>query len=131
MTHSPHILVAEDDRSNARLTVAILKSVGYRVSIAHDGEEAVRIAQADEFSLILMDINMPRLDGLAATRQIRSDISHKRNIPILYLTGHPDIEMLERCADAGMDGYLVKPCPMDNLVGAVEQIVGKGCIEAA
>ena len=102
------ILLAEDNDINVLTLSAFLEEGGHRVLVAHDGEEAITLAAAERPDLILMDLHMPRVDGLEATRRIRSDPA-LRSVPILALTAAAGIDDPRRCADAGLDGVLTKP----------------------
>jgi CheY-like chemotaxis protein len=102
------ILVVDDSADNVAFLSLDLQQMGYRVVTATNGEEAVSIAAAILPNLILMDISMPRLDGLGATRQIR-EIEGLREVPIIALTAF-DTEGFKRAAyDVGVSGYLTKP----------------------
>jgi CheY-like chemotaxis protein len=102
------ILVVDDSADNVAFLSLDLQQIGYRVVTATNGEEAVSIASAILPNLILMDISMPRLDGLGATRQIR-EIEGLREVPIIALTAF-DTEGFKRAAyDVGVSGYLTKP----------------------
>jgi two-component system, sensor histidine kinase and response regulator len=104
------ILLAEDSVVNQKLAVALLERLGHSVTIAQNGREAVRAVERDSFDLILMDIQMPEMDGLEATAAIRArqaDSLHRT--PIVAMTAHALKGDRDRCLEAGMDGYLAKP----------------------
>lgn len=104
----PVILVVDDSADNVALLSLDLQQTGYRVVTATNGEEAISVAAAILPDLILMDISMPRLDGLGATRRIR-EIESLREVPIIALTAF-DTEGFKRAAyDVGVSGYLTKP----------------------
>ena len=110
------ILVAEDNRVNQRLAVAMLQRMGQDVSIASNGREAVEHWSRQEFDLVLMDIQMPEMDGCQATREIREkERSRGSHTRIVALTAHamPGDEQI--CLQAGMDGYLAKPVRWEEL----------------
>jgi signal transduction histidine kinase/ActR/RegA family two-component response regulator len=111
------ILVAEDNQINRRALESLLRRDGHFLRFAADGAEAVEKARADRFDAILMDVQMPGLDGLEATRQIRElEAAVKRgHTPIIGLTAHAFPEDARRCLAAGMDGYLAKPYHIDDL----------------
>ena len=110
------IMVAEDNAVNRRLITAFLRRFGCEPVIATDGGAALEICQReDQFSLILMDCQMPRLDGYEATRQIRALGGSWRRIPIVALTASAMAGDRERCLDAGMDDYLTKPITQASL----------------
>jgi len=104
------ILLAEDTPVNQRLAVTLLEDRGHTVVVANDGQEALDILVRDAFDLILMDVQMPRMDGFQATAAIRAgEADTGRRIPILAMTAHAMKGDRERCLAAGMDGYISKP----------------------
>lgn len=108
------ILVVDDSADNVALLSLDLQQMGYRVVTATNGEEAVSVASAILPNLILMDISMPRLDGLGATRRIR-EIESLREVPIIALTAF-DTDGFKRAAyDVGVSGYLTKPIDFDRM----------------
>ncbi len=110
-TPSLNILLAEDTPANQLVACRVLEKQGHRIVVARDGAEAITIWRQQPFDLILMDVQMPNVDGLAATRQIRAaeKAEHRHRIPIVALTAHALKGDRERCLDAGMDAYLSKP----------------------
>lgn len=119
------ILVAEDGLTNQKLAIALLERWGHTVKIAGNGQVAVRLWEEESFDLILMDIQMPELDGIGATKMIR-DCEHRQggHIPIIALTAHAVEGDRERCLAAGMDGYVSKPIRRAELADAVKRFVG-------
>ena len=110
----PLILVVDDMLDNAVVISLALQQQGYRVVNAGNGEEALKVAAISRPDLILMDIAMPQLDGLEATRRLRED-TVLRTIPVIALTAF-DTQGFHRAAyDAGIDGYLTKPINFDRL----------------
>jgi signal transduction histidine kinase/CheY-like chemotaxis protein len=109
MPRKARVLVAEDNRVNQVVVRAMLERLGMTVSIAEDGVEAVSMVQSEPFDVVLMDCQMPEMDGFEATRRIRALASDQRRIPIIALTANALAEDRQRCTDAGMDGYLTKP----------------------
>jgi CheY-like chemotaxis protein len=103
------ILLAEDNAVNREVATTMLENFGYRVDIALDGQEAVRAAQAGCYSLILMDVEMPNLDGFEATRQIRALAGAVGRVPIVAMTANAMAGDRRRCVAAGMDDYVSKP----------------------
>jgi len=103
-----HILLAEDSRANALPVIAFLKERGYRVSHVMDGAAAVAAYQADTPDLVLMDVMMPVLDGIEATRRIKA-LGGRRWVPVMLLTGLSAQEEIVAGFDAGADDYLIKP----------------------
>lgn len=116
-TLSRRILVAEDNTTNQKLITRILEHAGHQVSIVNNGEAAVAASKSGDFDLILMDIQMPGMDGLEATQLIRQSQSSK--IPIIALTAHALAEHEESSKQAGMDGYLTKPIDKRQLLEMV------------
>jgi two-component system, sensor histidine kinase len=113
------VLLAEDTRANQMLVMYALKQRGHQVEIAADGREAVDKATAGNYDVILMDVQMPMLDGFQATAAIRAQPSGAR-IPIIALTAHAMPGDHQRCLDAGMNGYLAKPLDIEQLIRTVE-----------
>ena len=110
------ILLAEDSLVNQKLTVAMLRKRGHEVAVANDGVEAVRAAQEQAFDLILMDIQMPEMDGYGATAAIRArEQALGLHTPIIALTAHAMTGDRERCLQAGMDEYITKPVRAEQL----------------
>ncbi len=103
------VLLAEDNAINAKLATAILNKAGHEVVVAQNGEEAVGAIRASDYDVVLMDVQMPVLDGLQATAQIRHLGPGKRGVPIIALTAHAMVGARETYLAAGMDDYLSKP----------------------
>lgn len=121
---SPHrILLAEDNDVNARLLVAVLEKAGYEVTVAVDGLQAVKFGEIGDFDLILMDVNMPELDGLEATRRIRAGAAPMRDVTIVALTADDEPSTRKRCVEAGMNGYVTKPINMATLIKTAERAI--------
>lgn len=112
------ILVVEDNPLNLELVRDILVSAGYEVVEALDGEAGIEIARLEKPSLILMDLQLPGLDGLEATRQIRAD-PNLAKVPIVALTAHAMRGEEERAASAGCDGFITKPIRVREFAGLV------------
>jgi len=117
---SLRVLLVEDHPVNQKLATAILKSEGHSVEVAANGEEGLARLRAGQFDLVLMDIQMPVLDGLQATMQIRADEQGSaRRIPIIAMTANALIGDRERCLAAGMDDYVSKPFRRAELFSAM------------
>jgi len=108
------ILVAEDNLTNQEIALAILEGAGIVVEIADNGKKAVEAVQKSHFDAVLMDIQMPEMDGYEATRIIRKDSKFK-SLPIIAMTAHAMKGDEEKCMEAGMDGYVSKPISQDRL----------------
>jgi len=120
------ILVAEDNIINQLVTVQQLTEMGYDVLAVHNGWEAVEAVESGGFDLILMDCQMPELDGYEAARRIRERPETERRIPIVALTAHVMREDLDRCLAVGMDDYLTKPFLEETLRRKLERWLGDG-----
>ncbi|OYU29404.1 MAG: hybrid sensor histidine kinase/response regulator [Burkholderiales bacterium PBB2] len=108
------ILLAEDNAVNQEVAVALLGSAGLQVDVAGDGQEALRMASEFDYALILMDVQMPLMDGLDATRAIRG-LPLGREVPILAMTANAFAEERQRCLDAGMNDHVAKPVVAEQL----------------
>ncbi len=118
------ILVVEDDSTNRILATNILRRNGYAIAIAKDGLEAVEMCSLDSFDLILMDVQMPNMNGLEATAAIRKlEEPQGRHTPILALTAHAMDGDRERCIAAGMDDYLSKPIHSRDLLSKIHALI--------
>jgi two-component system, cell cycle response regulator DivK len=117
------IMVAEDFGDTRQLLRKMLESYGYQVVEAADGQEAVELVWQQCPDLILMDLNMPLLDGLAATEQIRQCKEVCKDVTILAITAHDTYGMKEAALEAGCDGYLTKPIDFDHLRTIIDRIL--------
>jgi signal transduction histidine kinase/DNA-binding response OmpR family regulator len=119
------ILLAEDNPVNQRLALRLLEKQGHSIALACTGLEAVEKSAAKKFDVILMDVQMPGMDGIEATRLIRTrEQNTGEHVPIIALTAHAMSGDSDRCLDAGMDGYLSKPISMDQLVKVLHSLPG-------
>jgi CheY-like chemotaxis protein len=117
---SLRILVVEDSLVNQKLAVALLKKRGHEVAIASNGREAVAALETETFDVVLMDVQMPEMDGFEATETIRSRERAKgRRTPIIAMTAHAMRGDRERCLDAGMDEYVSKPIRSEQLFDTI------------
>ena len=116
------VLLAEDNPVNVEVALAMLDSLGLDVVCAHNGEEALQAAQAEDFDLVLMDCQMPVMDGFAATAEIRrheQHAGHARMLPIVAITANALQGDREACLAAGMDDYLSKPFTQQDLASTI------------
>jgi CheY-like chemotaxis protein len=118
------ILLAEDNIINQKLAVRLLEKQGHEVVVAGDGKEALEKFDQSFFDLVLMDVQMPEMDGLMATSMIRMrEQGTSRHTPIVALTAHAMKGDRERCLAAGMDGYIAKPINVQQLFQTIDQIL--------
>jgi CheY-like chemotaxis protein len=111
-----HVLLAEDNAANRDVTTMMLEKLGYRVDVAKDGVEAVEaLSRSSSYAAVLMDVQMPEMDGYAATKEIRGDEGGGRHIPIIAMTGNAMQGDREKALEAGMDDYVSKPVRLDEL----------------
>jgi len=119
-----HILLAEDNAVNQRLAMRLLENRGYTVVSAGTGREALAALKREAFALVLMDVQMPELDGLEATAAIRrEEAGTGKHIPVVALTAHAMAGDRERCLAAGMDAYLAKPLQSQELFRVIERLL--------
>ena len=116
------VLVAEDNIVNQKVALMLLKRLGVTADIAADGAQAITAVVGNRYDLILMDVQMPEVDGLVATREIRSRIPRDRQPVIVGLTAHATTEYHDICLAAGMDGYLTKPLDPQKLRDLVAEL---------
>jgi len=130
--HRANILLAEDNAVNQTLAVRLLGKRGYAVAVAGDGQAAVAALEKESFDLVLMDIQMPGMDGFEATARIREKEKRSgEHIPIIAMTAHALKGDQERCIAAGMDGYVSKPIRTSELLSAIENLLAKRPAESA
>ena len=126
------ILVAEDNEVNQFLATKVLEKLGHEVTIVGNGKLAVEAAKTGRHQLITMDIQMPEMDGLAATRAIRDwERTAGGHLPIIAMTAHAMKGDRERCLAAGMDSYVSKPIQAKELAAAIAHAMGKRAVPAA
>ncbi|MCC7234284.1 MAG: response regulator [Bryobacterales bacterium] len=113
------VLLAEDNLVNQKVVTAVLRKRGYLVDVAANGREALTRLEGRPYDLVLMDVQMPELDGIEAARAIRSN-DRWRNLPIVAMTAHAMTGDRERCLEAGMNDYLSKPVAPAHLIETVE-----------
>jgi len=118
------ILLAEDNPVNQKLAVKLLEKQGHTVIVADNGRLALEAWRRGGHDLVLMDMMMPEMDGLEATRRIREEEAGKSRIPIVAMTANAMQGDRERCLDAGMDGYVSKPVKPEVLFQEIERVLG-------
>ena len=118
----PLILLAEDNEANISTVSSYLKAKGYRILLAKNGEEAIALAKSENPNLILMDIQMPGMDGLEAMQQIRHD-PNLVNVPIIALTALAMSSDRDRCLAAGANDYITKPVKLKQLATTIQQLL--------
>jgi signal transduction histidine kinase/CheY-like chemotaxis protein/ligand-binding sensor domain-containing protein len=118
-----HVLLAEDNAVNQRLAVRVLEKHGHRVTLTTNGREALAALNQENFDVVLMDVQMPEMDGFEATSAIRvREQSTGRHLPIIAMTAHAMRGDQERCLAAGMDGYISKPIRVQELIDLLERL---------
>jgi predicted ATPase/signal transduction histidine kinase/DNA-binding response OmpR family regulator len=136
--HTPHpttnILLAEDSIPNQKVAMALLKKFGFSADIANNGKEAVEALRRMAYDLVLMDMEMPEIDGLEAARLIRDPNSDVLNpkVPIVAMTANATKSDREKCFDAGMNDYISKPIYPDELLSAINRYLmpAEACLES-
>jgi len=123
-----NILLAEDNAVNQKLAVSVLEKRGHSVKVAHNGRQALEALEKDTFDLILMDVQMPEMDGIEATTAIReNEKTTGEHMPIIAMTAHAMKGDRERCLSAGMDGYVSKPIRANELFDVLETLAAGRC----
>ncbi|MHB1037730.1 MAG: response regulator [Pirellulales bacterium] len=125
------ILLVEDNPANQKLATYVLQDRGHLVEIAEDGQEAVSWTEQNHYDVILMDVQMPGMDGLEATAAIRRREGAGRRTPIIAMTAHAMKGDRDRCLAGGMDGYLSKPVNAQEMIALVESLAGDAVPVAA
>jgi CheY-like chemotaxis protein len=115
------VLLAEDNAVNQKFAVRVLEGAGHTVTVANNGREAIDYTGSQEFDVVLMDVQMPEVDGLDATRAIRVREGGRTRLPIIAMTANAMQGDHEMCLEAGMDGYVSKPVKKDVLFAEVER----------
>ena len=118
----PKILLVEDNELNRDMLSRRLQRKGYEVDMAVDGAQGVEMALAGRYDIILMDMSLPELDGLEATRRVR-EAPHTKQVPIIALTAHAMAGDREKAMAAGCDDYDTKPVELDRLLGKIEALL--------
>jgi CheY-like chemotaxis protein len=119
------VLLAEDNTVNQKVALRFLERLGYRADTVSNGLEALTTLEARHYHLVLMDLQMPEMDGLEASRQIRRRLSSERQPKIIALTANAMQGDRERCIAAGMDDYISKPVKLHEIETAIRRLFGK------
>jgi signal transduction histidine kinase/CheY-like chemotaxis protein len=130
-SRSLRVLVADDVAANRMVARAMLVAAGHRVDSAADGAEALAAVARETYDVVLMDLQMPVMDGLEATRRIRELDGGRAAVPILAVTASALPEQVEACREAGMDGHLAKPIDRESLLAAVTSLATGGTLAQA
>ena len=124
-----NILLVEDNPANQKLATYVLQERGHRVEIAGDGYQALRMTQESRYDAILMDVQMPGMDGLETAAAIRARENSDARIPIIAMTAHAMKGDRDRCLAAGMDGYLSKPIDGCEVIAVVESLAARPAVD--
>lgn len=119
------VLLVDDIKINRDIIGTFLEAAGHAVTQTESGRESVRLVAEQQFDLVLMDVRMPEMDGLEATRRIRTLPDSHGKVPILALTAYTSPEQLAQCQDAGMDGYVPKPVDYETLIHAIDDAIAR------
>ncbi|MEM1125843.1 MAG: PAS domain-containing protein, partial [Bacteroidota bacterium] len=130
VARSPRILVVDDNRVNQKIALRLIQRLGYRADVVGSGHEALELLQISDFDMVLMDVQMPGMDGLETTQQIRSTLSPNRQPSILGVTASMDDWGCDECLSAGMDAYLTKPLRYEDLARAVAEAYIKRSLQS-
>ncbi|SMG37665.1 hypothetical protein SAMN05661096_02473 [Marivirga sericea] len=123
MAETKKVLIAEDSSVIQNLTKKILMMQNYSIHSAKNGEQVLKALESETFDIILMDINMPKMDGMECSRAIRAfEDKEKSSIPIIAITGNAKNYSIEDFKDAGINEYLQKPLNFDQLVETVKKL---------
>lgn len=118
-----NVLFIEDDRMNRRVVRDMLDVAGAQMAEAESAEEGLRLLDAEEFDMLLVDLRMPGMDGITAIRQIRARPDAKAKVPIIVVTADTAVDLRKRCLEAGADEVIFKPVAMDNLFDAMGRVL--------
>ncbi|MDH5324809.1 MAG: response regulator [Gammaproteobacteria bacterium] len=118
-----HILAVDDSASMRQMVSFTLKGAGHTVTEASDGEEALGLAKSNKYDLVLSDVNMPKMDGISLTRELRN-LPNFKYTPILMLTTESGTDKKQDGKSAGATGWIVKPFNPDQLLATVSKVLG-------
>ncbi len=115
------VLIVEDDRHIVALVRYILDREGYEVMIARDGVEGLEVAETFQPDLVVLDLNMPRMDGVEVCRRLKAG----RDVPVIFLTVHAERTAIARGYRAGADDYVIKPFELEDLLRRIKKLLGE------
>ncbi len=118
------ILLAEDNQMNLKLATILLERMGHEVVPAQDGHQVLKAMQAERFDLVLMDLEMPEMDGIEATQRIRQGQAGEghQQVPVVAMTAHTQSGTTEQCQAAGMNEYIAKPIDSEKLAALLARL---------
>lgn len=119
--HPVAILMCEDNEMNQRLAKTVITNFGFQLDIANNGKEGIELLKQKSYDLILMDLQMPEMDGYQATKYIRNEM--KSDIPIIAMTAHSLVGEQQKCYDIGMNGYVSKPYKQQELLQKIQEFI--------
>ena len=129
-TRGARVLLVEDNEINQEVAFGLLEDAKVQVDLAENGEVAIRMVQDNQYDLVLMDMQMPVMDGIEATQVIRSD-PRFGDLPIIAMTANAMAADRDRCIEAGMNDHIAKPIEPEELLSLLAQWISKGANQAA
>lgn len=118
------VLLAEDNPNNQRLVEFLFETIDIKCTIANNGKEVLEKLQHESFDLVLMDMEMPVMDGITATRAIRAENRYD-DLPIVAMTANSSTEDRDRCLEAGMNSFVAKPIEINRLIEVMNEFLGE------
>ena len=119
------VLFIEDDRMNRRVVRDMLDVAGATMTEAENAEDGLKLIDAEDFDIVLVDLRMPGMDGITAIGHIRARADAKARLPLIVVTADAAVDLRERCLEAGADEVLFKPVAMDALFDAIGRIIAR------
>jgi CheY-like chemotaxis protein len=126
-----HVLLAEDNSGNILVATCLLATYGYSYDLARNGKEALAMLDANTYDVVLMDVQMPEMDGLEVTRRLREreKATGSERLPVIGMTAYALPEDRRRCLQAGMDGYIAKPFNHQELVNILQRVIKPAAVK--
>ena len=121
-----NILFVEDDAMNRRVVRDMLTVAGATMDEANDAESGLRMIDAHQYDIVLMDLRMPGMDGLTAIRHIRARTDEKATVPVIVVTADTALDICRDCIDQGADEVILKPVAMNKLFDAIGRLIARG-----